>query len=412
MFVSFFPRPRLFFGSAVVWTALIMGVWYAGGRAFGAHLGMPPANPSAPPPIGIGYFWSPAFVWFDIYYWVAVGLFAGIWQAVAPHPWWRWSVLGSALIVFVTYLQVEVSVIQNNYFGVLYNLIQAALTHNPVVPALRFYSLLLTFFYLGLAYVTVYALIAFFISHYIFRWRTAMNNFYMSHWEALRVIEGASQRIQEDTMRFSQTTEDLGSSLITSVLTLVAFLPVLVRLSANVTMLPLVGRLPYSLVIAAVLWSAFGTMFLALIGIKLPGLNFRNQRVEAAYRKELVYGEDDPSRAQPPAVRELFARVRKNYFKLYFNYLYFNVGRYLYLQADGAFGLVIMIPTIVAGAITFGTLQQIFNVFDQVRGSFQYLVNSWSTIVELQSIYKRLRTFEASLDGAPLPAIEDQPEPA
>ena len=42
-----------------------------------------------------------------------------------------------------------------------------------------------------------------------------------------------------------------------------------------------------------------GTGALALIGIRLPGIEFFNQRVEAAYRKELVYGEDNGARAQP-----------------------------------------------------------------------------------------------------------------
>ena len=83
-------------------------------------------------------------------------------------------------------------------------------------------------------------------------------------------------------------------------LTLLAFLPVLVKLSGNVTELPLVGSIPYPLVFAAVIWSVFGTGALALIGIRLPGIEFFNQRVEAAYRKELVLGEDDPARADPP----------------------------------------------------------------------------------------------------------------
>jgi ABC-type long-subunit fatty acid transport system fused permease/ATPase subunit len=48
------------------------------------------------------------------------------------------------------------------------------------------------------------------------------------------------------------------------------------------------------------------------------------------------------------------------------------------------------------GAITFGILQQILTAFSQVSGSFQYLVNSWATIVELLSIYKRLAAFEAT----------------
>jgi peptide/bleomycin uptake transporter len=45
-----------------------------------------------------------------------------------------------------------------------------------------------------------------------------------------------------------------------------------------------------------------------------------------------------------------------------------------------------------------------------VRSSFQYLVNSWTVIVELLSIYKRLRAFEATLRGEELPAIEKVPD--
>ena len=182
-------------------------------------------------------------------------------------------------------------------------------------------------------------------------------------------------------MRFALTTEQLGISFLDAIMTLIAFLPVLVVLSANITELP-------------------------LIGIKLPGLEFRNQRVEAAYRKELVYGEDDADRADPPTVRELFANVRRNYFRLYFHYMYFNVARIFYLQLDNVFGYVILAPAIVAGAITLGLMNQILNALGQVRTSFQYLVNSWTTVVELLSIYKRLRAFEATIHGEVLPTID------
>jgi peptide/bleomycin uptake transporter len=56
-------------------------------------------------------------------------------------------------------------------------------------------------------------------------------------------------------------------------------------------------------------------------------------------------------------------------------------------------------------------MNQILNAFEQVRHAFQYLVNSWSTIVELISIYKRLRAFEAKIEGEPLPSIETRTEP-
>jgi len=42
-------------------------------------------------------------------------------------------------------------------------------------------------------------------------------------------------------------------------------------------------------------------------------------------------------------------------------------------------------------------MQQIVRAFGRVESSFQYLVNSWTTIVELISVYKRLRGFERQI---------------
>ena len=209
-------------------------------------------------------------------------------------------------------------------------------------------------------------------------------------------------------MRFASIVEDLGASIIDSIMTLFAFLPVLAALSVYVADLPVIGQIDHPLLVAAIVWSIFGTVLLAVAGIRLPGLNFRNQRVEAAYRKELVYGEDDDTRAHPMTTAELFGSVRRNYFRLYFHYAYFNIFRGLYLQADNIFAYLILIPTIAAGTITFGILQQILTAFGQVSNSFQYLINSWTTIIELLSIHKRLIAFEAAFDGRDLPAVETE----
>ncbi|MFW3297994.1 SbmA/BacA-like family transporter, partial [Enterobacter quasiroggenkampii] len=199
------------------------------------------------------------------------------------------------------------------------DLIQKALSAPNKVPIGELYASLVSFTGIAMIAVTVAVLNNFFVSHYVFRWRTAMNEYYMANWQRLRHIEGAAQRVQEDTMRFASTLEDMGVSLLNAVMKLIAFLPILIALSPHVPELPVVGHLPYGLVIAALVWSLMGTGLLAVVGIKLPGLQFKNQRVEAAYRKELVYGEDDPSRAAPPTVKELFQNVRFNYFKLYFH---------------------------------------------------------------------------------------------
>lgn len=406
MFVSFFPQPRPFFISVVAWSILAMAGWYAGGYQIGAWFGLPPLAPDEAAIIGVSVFWSPAFLWFYLYYSAAIMLFAGFWMWYSPHPWAPWSILGSALILFATYFQVQVSVAINDWYGPFYDMIQAALAQTAPVTQAEFYGQLLDFAGIAFVAVAVGVMTRFFVSHFVFRWRTAMNDYYMSHWGRLRHIEGASQRVQEDTMRFATITEGLGVSLIEAVMTLIAFLPVLMRLSANITELPLVGEVPHALVVVGIVWSLFGTAILALVGLRLPGLEFRNQRVEAAYRKELVYGEDRPERADPPTVAELFANVRRNYFRLYFHYMYFNVARIFYLQTDNIFPYIVLAPTIVAGRITLGAMNQILNAFEQVRSSFQYLVNSWTTIVELMSIYKRLRSFEAAIHGEELPEID------
>ena len=163
-------------------------------------------------------------------------------------------------------------------------------------------------------------------------------------------------------------------------------------------MLALIGEIKYSLVWAAIGWSLFGTVLLMVVGIKLPGLQFNNQKVEAAYRKELVYGEDDIARAQPATLKELFERVRVNYYRLYFHYAYFNLVSTWYMQLDNLFGLFILSPSIAAGTMTLGLINQILNVFGNVRDSFQYLISSWKTIIELLSIHKRLKAFESILN--------------
>lgn len=410
MFVSFFPNPKLFFWSAALWTLLAILLWFFAGDSMGTALGLLPAPPDPTKGASVFVFVSRPFIWFYIYFTIAVGLFAAFWAVYAPHKWMSWSILGSALIIFTTYFQVQVSVAINAWYGPFYDMIQLALSKPGQVTIGQFYAQLATFAGIAMVAVTVGVMTRFFVSHYIFRWRTAMNDYYMANWSRLRFVEGSSQRVQDDTMRFSTTMEGLGVNLIDSVMTLIAFLPVLMQLSANVTELPIIGQIPNALVVIAIAWSLFGTAFLALIGIRLPGLQFRNQRVEAAYRKELVLAEDDETRAQPQTVAELFAAVRKNYFRLYFNYMYFNVGRILYLQTDNIFPYIVLAPTIVAGKITLGAMNQILNAFGQVRSSFQFLVNSWTTIVELLSIYKRLRALEAALHGEELSEIETMPD--
>ncbi|WP_300062120.1 peptide antibiotic transporter SbmA [uncultured Roseobacter sp.] len=399
MFHSFFPNPKRFLLTAVIWSIICVSLWQIEFSDWEDRLGLS------------GLFgWEPSRVWLYEYTALCYGAFVLFWLRQTDHPWAKWSVAGSALIVFATWFQVQLDVMINEWFGTFYDIVQQALAEPNSVSAGDYYAQLATFLKIAMVFIITAVIVAFFTSHYVFRWRTAMNNHYVSLWPKIRHIEGASQRIQEDTMLFARIMESLGSRFIDAVMTLLAFLPILWGLSSFVTELPVVGEVPQALVFVAILWSVVGTALLGLAGWRLPGLEFRNQRVEAAFRKELVLGEDNAERAQPPTLAELFSNVRKNYFRLYLNYLYFNVVRYSYLQAGAILPYIALGPTIINAGVTLGVMQQILRAFQRVEGSFQFLVMSWTTIVELMSIYKRLSAFERAIAGDTQAAIEFEAE--
>ena len=400
MFQSFFPRPKQFFLSAIAWFLICLGIWHGFAEGLASTLSF--LKEAAPTIEGQrAAFLTPEKVWVYQYIVLTTVLFCVAWFFIDRNKWYWWAVVGSAIILLVTYFQVQLSVWLNNWYGDFYDLIQLALSEKGTsnITSEQFYGKLLTALYIFIPNIIILVTFAFFTSHYVFRWRSAMNEYYMKHWDKLRTVEGAAQRVQEDTMRFAGIMEGLGSAFVSSIMTLIAFLPLLWTLSKEVTELPIIGAIDGSLVFLALLSAAFGTVLLAAVGYRLPGLEFNNQKVEAAYRKELVYGEDSDERAAPQTVKELFGDVKSNYFKLYFNYLYFNVFRYAYLQGANFIPLIALGPTFVAGAITFGIYQQISNAFNRVENSFQFLVNSWTTIVELMSIHTRLIAFESRIHG-------------
>lgn len=469
MFRSFFPAPRVFFTSAVIWALLLTVLWFAGGEQIRAVISIdrfvvPPICAVAPPPAAPAVGGSAASasagakaaggtaaapagttskvpptsagtasavsgttaqtaataaatvapaancispndnrfltgdkIWQYEYVLLGAVLFGLFWFFYKRNEWSSWSVGVTIFILLTIFYNVQISAWINNWYNSFYDLIQLALSAPNKVTTEQYYSTVFSALIVVVIYILAQAFIQFVSSNYIFRWRKAMNFYYMSFWPAIRTYEGAAQRVQEDTQRFADIVEGLGTTFVSSFMSLLVFAPLLWTLSSHMTTIPILGSIPGSLMWLALLWSAFGTILFAVAGIRLPGLNFQNQRVEAAYRKELVYGEDDAERAQPVVTRQLFANLQRNYMRLYRNYLYFNVVRYAYLQVDNFFILLFFGPTITAAAITLGLFQQISSAFSQVTGSFQFLANSWTTVVELQSVFKRLRDFESHI---------------
>ena len=312
--------------------------------------------------------------------------------------WFLWSWFGSAIILSSLWIQVKIDVKINEWFGEFYDMIQKALTAPNAITIEEYWASLLSFITLDGIYVALAVAVSFFTAHFLFRWRTAMVEWYHSVYDKARKIEGASQRVQEDTIKFTRIMEGLGTSLIESIMILIQFIPILFGLSVGIPIF-FFGEWEYGLIVGALIWTIGGTVFLIVLGLilRLVGIEYDLQKQEAAYRKILVIAEDDGN-VRPKTIDELFDDVRKIHFLSYLRYLYFNIGRIAYLQANVLSAYVFLAPAIVAGVVTLGVMQQIIRAFGRVEGSMQYLLKAWPTIIELASVYKRLREFESKIN--------------
>ena len=313
------------------------------------------------------------------------------------RKWFLWSWLGSFVILLSLWVQVKIDVKINEWFGKFYDMIQKALAKPNAITIGEYWESLFSFISLAGLYVAVYVVISFFTAHYLFRWRAAMVEWYHSVYDKASKIEGAAQRVQEDTIKFSRIMESLGTSLIESMMVLFQFIPILLGLSVGIPIY-FFGDWQYGLITGALLWTLGGTVFLIALGwvLRLVGVEYDLQKKEAAYRKLLVIAEDDGT-VRPKKIEDLFNDVRSIHFLSYIRYLYFNIGRMAYLQANVLSAYVFLAPAIVAGVVTLGVMQQIIRAFGRVEGSMQYLLKAWPTIIELASVYKRLREFESRI---------------
>ncbi len=316
------------------------------------------------------------------------------------RKWFLWAWIGSFIILSSLWVQVVIDVKINEWFGVFYDMIQKALAEPNAVSIEEYFASLFSFITLAGMYIAVYVAISFFTAHFLFRWRTAMVEWYHSVYDKARKIEGASQRVQEDTIKFTRIMEGLGTSLIESIMILIQFTPILFGLSIGIPIF-FFGEWEYGLIVGALIWTIGGTIFLIVLGLilRLVGVEYDLQKQEAAYRKILVIAEDNET-VRPKRIDELFDDVRKIHYLSYLRYLYFNIGRIAYLQANVLSAYVFLAPAIVAGVVTLGVMQQIIRAFGRVEGSMQYLLKAWPTIIELASVYKRLREFENKLKSS------------
>jgi len=255
-------------------------------------------------------------------------------------------------------------------------------------------------------------------SAWAFLWRAALMRAYLEAWDTQREpIEGASQRLHEDTQRFADGVEGCLITLLDAVFTLCVFTPILLQLSVEIASPVALGALSDAWLWAfAFFASLVGLTGAALLGQKLVGLEVSNQKVEALLRKDLVLLEttpavivgtrpssDDRYSAFLPQTyfRNTLESLQKNYFALFKHFGILNFWLSLFDQAMVIAPYAIAAPLVFAAdpsrRITLGTLIKMSNSFEKVFASLSVIAENWGAINEFRSTYRRLREFEAKL---------------
>jgi len=329
------------------------------------------------------------------------------------REWGLWAYGGAALLIISLWLQVQMTVAINTWYGDFYDLLQNAgdyVDKSQEGISLFFTKLIslnyilngfageVSFVVIAFPYIALAIFTGWFTRIYGLRWRQAITFSYIPQWQEVETeIEGASQRIQEDCNRFARIVESLGLQIVRAIMTLIAFIPILWELSDKVD-LPILRDIEGSLVWGTLIVSLGGMAISWFVGQKLPGLEYNNQRVEAAFRKDLVLGEDDKiNYAQTETLWELFLGIRFNYHRLYLHYGYFDAWVTFYDQFMIIAPYLIMGPGLFTGLITLGVMVQVSNAFSRVHGGFSLFLHNWTTITELRSIWIRLNEFEENL---------------
>ena len=314
--------------------------------------------------------------------------------------WLLWAWGGLFILLSSLWAQVSLTVAINAWYGGFYDLMQNSATYfdRSQIGIDLFYDKLYDFCMLAMPYVIIATITNWFTRVYGLRWREAITFDYLPKWrDVTEDIEGASQRIQEDTHKFAEIIENLGLQIVRSIMTLIAFIPVLWELSAK-TDIPFFGMEGGSLVWYALVISVGGLIITWFVGAKLPGLEYNNQKVEAAYRKELVFGEDDKSNyAKPETILELFTGIKFNYQRLFNHYGYVDVWVNSYDQFMVIVPYLLVGPGLFTKLITLGVVVQVSNAFRKVHEGFGVFLYQFTQITELRSIWKRLSEFEDNL---------------
>ena len=336
-------------------------------------------------------------------------LFRGYWNS--EHKWKARGLL--AFVIGLNFFGVYLLVRLNSWYNEFYNALQQYQVDS-------FWPLVGEFTGLAMLYIVI-AVYAIYLRQAVqIKWRTWLTDKYLSRWLKGQVYyrlqvqnsdtDNPDQRISEDINQFVNLSLQLLIGFLKQLTTLVAFGVVLWNLSGAFT-LNLGGQ--DIVIYGYMFWFSFvysglGTVCAHLVGRKLIGLNFEQQRFEADFRFNMMrvrensesiafYGGEN---AENKGFHERFAKVISNFWQLMKQTKILNFYVNGYAQLAVIVPLILAAPQYFAGAIALGGLMQTVSAFGRVQDALSYFVESYDSIAQLAAVVKRLDTFTEHMEWA------------
>ena len=336
-------------------------------------------------------------------------LFRGYWNS--EHKWKARGLL--AFVIGLNFFGVYLLVRLNSWYNEFYNALQQ-------YQADQFWPLVGEFTALAMLYIVI-AVYAIYLRQAVqIKWRTWLTDAYLSRWLGGQVYyrlqvqnsdtDNPDQRISEDISQFVNLSLQLLIGFLKQLTTLAAFGVVLWNLSGAFT-LNLGGReiIIYGYMFwFSLIYSGIGTACAHLVGRKLIGLNFDQQRFEADFRFNMMRVRENSEsiafysgeKAENKGFHERFAKVISNFWQLMKQTKILNFYVNGYAQLAVIVPLILAAPQYFAGGIALGGLMQTVSAFGRVQDALSYFVESYDTIAQLAAVVKRLSTFTEHMDVA------------
>ncbi len=302
------------------------------------------------------------------------------------------SLVGLSLIV-LTCSAVGLDVLFNHWRSVFWTAVQAKDLPTAVHQVWVFTALAFTS-------IGLYTSVSYLGQRYTLEWRKQLCESLLARWTSRAPsdirIESPDQRVQEDTAKFVSLFNSLFLGLVTAVLTLGMFIPILS--SIGTPFIHIFG-------ISGVWWlpavcvslSALGFGITGYLGREIPSLENGNQRTEADYRYELVHIRDGNVK-DTVKIRQLWAYLYENHIKLFGKSRNFTLGSNCFFQAMVIVPVLCVVPSYFKGLVAFGVIMSVLDAFNKVSTSINWYLDQFLVVAMFKATLTRLVEFDKSLD--------------